>query len=405
MIFEKNKIVILSDTNFPYGSPAANYLRNFSMGLKCHSKYDIEVWLQSGNSRPDCNFIKKRKGFIKDISFIYIGGFIIRPRKIIGMLLDDLIGFLNSILKVLKEKKSINTIVVYNNSSIRIIFPLLICKLLKIKIIKIVPEWYEKSSIVTSYMKYFKWWDFILGIKKTNLIFDGLIVLSYYFYEYYISLKYDPQKITILPNLVDIDEFAINIQKKEEKNLIIGYSGTPVKKDGIIDLLNAFKLLLEKHSYVTLLIIGDISQKKTTIPHLKRKAREINIPENRIKFTGLVDFEKIPGLLKSCDILVLSRPSGQFAEAGFPTKVGEYLACIKPVVLTKIGDIPRYFVDKFNAILVEPDSPESISEGLIYLVEHPDKSREIANEGYKWAKLNLEYKTVMAKVLLFMQAL
>ena len=246
-------------------------------------------------------------------------------------------------------------------------------------------------------------WDFIFGMTKQNYHYDGLIVLSSYLKNYYISNGYPEYKLIILPNLVNLDEFTDVKNKQNLETIIIGYSGTPVKKDGILDLLKAYAYLVKAHKNVELLIIGDLSQTKTTIPFLKRKSKEYGIPENQLNFTGLIDFKEVPAMLNGCDILVFARPSGQFAEAGFPTKLGEYLACRKPVVMTRVGDIPEYFVDKVNAVIVDPDNPESIYEGLNFLIKNPDKAKDIAEGGYNWVKSNLEYKKATAKIMNFLE--
>lgn len=398
----QNEIVVLTGENFPYGGPGANYLRNFTTGIHLNSKYNIWVWLQSGNSRPDDNFQKARKNSINGVNYKFIGFSSLRPTSVYGKIIDDFIGTFNSIYSLLKERRHIKVFIVYNNSSIGTIGPLLICKTFNIKTIKIIPEWYEKSSVVTSRFKYFKWWDFIIGMTRQNFLYDGLIVLSSYLKNYYTSNGYPEKKLFVLPNLVNFEEFSDFQNQHTPDKIIIGYSGTPVKKDGILDLLKAFSFLIKTHRKVMLLIIGDISQTKTTLPYLRVKATDFGIPENNIHFTGLVDFKHVSKLLHACDILVLARPAGRFSEAGFPTKLGEYFACKKPVVLTKVGDIPKYLVDKENAVLVEPDNPESISMGLKFLIDNPDKAENIGRRGYDWAKYNLEYKSVTANVLKFL---
>lgn len=401
----KKEIVILTDENFPYGGPGANFLRNFSKGIYLNSRYKILVWLQSGNSRPDKEFQKVKQNSINGVNYFYFGAYSLRPRSVSGRIIDDFLGTINPIYYLLKEKNRIKVLIVYNNTSFKTILPLLMCKLLKIKSIKILPEWYEKTSVVTSKLKYLKWWDFIFGMKKQNFLYDGLIVLSFYLKSFYISNGYPKDKLIVIPNLVNLEEFADSEYKHNVDTMIIGYSGAPTKKDGILDLLKAFALLIKVHNNVAIHIIGDISQTKTAIPFLKGKACEYGIQERQLYFTGLVDFKEVPKLLYCCDILVLARPSGQFAEAGFPTKLGEYLACKKPVVMTKVGDIQKYFVDKVNAVLVEPDNPDSICKGLRFLIENPDKANDIAQKGYEWVILNLEYKKATGKIIEFIESL
>lgn len=403
-----SKIVILSSENFPYGSPGANYLRNLSRGLLLNSNYVIEVWLQSGNSRPYASFQNCRVNAINNITYRFLGGHALRPRDTIGKFYDDLKGLFVPLVRIIKDRRSINTIIVYNSSTIRVVFSLFLCRLLSIQTVKIIPEWYEKSSVLTSSLKYFKWWDFIFGMKVLNFHFDKLIVLSSFLQNFYISHGYPSTRVYVLPNLVNLDEFSsivgdCSVSDKPHERLVIGYSGTPVRKDGVLDLLQAFGLLIRNQSNVELLVIGDISQTVTAIPYLKVKAKEYGIPESQIHFTGLVDFMEVPGLLNSCDILVLARPSGKFAEAGFPTKLGEYLACKKPVVLTRVGDIPKYFEDKVNAILVEPDNSVSICKGINFLIENSDIAKAIGLRGFDWVNLNLEYKIATIPVVDFIE--
>jgi glycosyltransferase involved in cell wall biosynthesis len=400
----KNEIVILTDENFPYGGPGANYLRNLSKGIKLNSRYEVLVWLQSGNSRPEKEFKNVKLNSINGVNYKFIGACSLRPRSICGRIIDDLIGIINPVFLIIKKRKRLKVLIVYNNSSVKTLIPLVICKLFNIKTIKILPEWYEKGAVLTSKIKYIKWWDFIFGMTKQNFQYDGLIVLSSYLKNYYTTNGYPEKKLIVLPNLVNLDEFVAVYQRRKLETIIIGYSGTPVKKDGILDLLKAYSLLIKRHQNVELRIIGDISQTRTAIPFLKVKAGEYGIFENQIHFTGLVDFKEVPGILNSCDILVFTRPSGQFAEAGFPTKLGEYLACNKPVVMTKVGDIPKYFTDKWNAILVEPDNPESIFDGLDFLIKNPIKAKEIAEEGNKWVQENLEYKNATVKIVEFIES-
>jgi glycosyltransferase involved in cell wall biosynthesis len=133
-----------------------------------------------------------------------------------------------------------------------------------------------------------------------------------------------------------------------------------------------------------------------------KKAVELGISKN-LTFSGLVDYEKVLQLLQTCNILVLARPSGIFAEAGFPTKLGEYLICKKPVVITKVGDIPLYFKDGFNAMLAEPDNPQSVADKIEFLIENPKTGIKIAENGFNWAKENLEYKMATRKIIEFME--
>jgi glycosyltransferase involved in cell wall biosynthesis len=159
----------------------------------------------------------------------------------------------------------------------------------------------------------------------------------------------------------------------------------------VLDLIKSFSLLNQKYPNTHLLIIGDITNGKTIIPPLKEFVRSFNV-EGNITFTGLVSHEIVPEVLHSCQILALTRPRGVFAEAGFPTKLGEYFACKKPVVITDVGDIPRYFTNEEHVMLVEAENIGSITKGFERLLVEPGLAERLSLNGYTWMNNNLNHE-------------
>jgi glycosyltransferase involved in cell wall biosynthesis len=100
--------------------------------------------------------------------------------------------------------------------------------------------------------------------------------------------------------------------------------------------------------------------------------------------------------------LALTRPRGVFAEAGFPTKLGEYFACQKPVVITNVGDIPRYFTNEVHLILVEAENIDSITNGFEKLLLEPNLGRKISKNSYAWMNNHLNFNQAVKKIDHFM---
>ena len=61
-------------------------------------------------------------------------------------------------------------------------------------------------------------------------------------------------------------------------------------------------------------------------------------------------------LLNNADIPCMTRVDLAFANAGFPFKLGEYLAAGKPVIASRVSDVDRFLVNGQNAMLVNPGS-------------------------------------------------
>lgn len=200
------------------------------------------------------------------------------------------------------------------------------------------------------------------------------------------------KNIYVLPNLTEPEVFYTNdVSKYRQDDITIGYCGTPTRKDGVLDLLESFAMLCQKTKKVHLLIIGDVVSGISVIPSLEERAKILGISD-KVSFTGLVPHSKIPHLLNSCQILALTRPNGVSAEAGFPSKLGEYFACRKPVLVTKVGDIPKYFVSGEHAIIVEPGDIFGIAKGFQEIIENNELASKIAANGYLWMSNNIDFK-------------
>jgi glycosyltransferase involved in cell wall biosynthesis len=126
---------------------------------------------------------------------------------------------------------------------------------------------------------------------------------------------------------------------------------------------------------------------------------------NSVRFVGKVSGSEVPKLLSKCDILINPRISGILSEAGFPTKLGEYFATKRPVVATSVGDLRLYFENGNQLILVEPDLPQALTDGITFLIENQQQAIKIGQNGFNWAKFNLDYINNANKLLSFLHAL
>lgn len=400
MTDNKEKIKIITYENFPYGGASANLLRYFALALSREGN-DVEVVLPTGNyfgNKIDINI--EKKGNIENVTYRHLC-FKHHPKNFIGKVIDNLCGIFLPIFFIFKEsiKKNLDKIILYNVSFTSILIFLFIKVIVRKKLVIIIPEFYEKPKSKFPKLSLIFWYNFYLGFKYPLKYADGYIVVTNFLKKTIQNDLKSTKNILLLPSLMDPEIFDLKEVKPFVNNKItIGYAGTPTRKDGVIDLIESFKIINEKHPNTHLLIIGDsVDVRNSILPELKTYALNLGIVNN-ITFTGLVQFNSIPKLLNSCQILTLTRPSGVFAEAGFPTKLGEYFACKKPVVVTSVGDIPFYFKNKEQVIIVEPDNIESIVNGFRLLIENSELSISISNNAFKWMDMNLNFRNVSNKL-------
>jgi len=397
-------IKIVSYENFPFGGAPANFLRFFSFSLSSDDT-GIEVILPTGNVYgKNIELKNQKKGKIDNVKYKHLG-FKIHPQNIAGKFIDNIVAlfFTPIYLFFSNLKKPFDLIISYNTHISRIFHLILIKIILRKKLILILPEFYEKPK--NNILALFHWYDFYWGLKYFAKYADAYISVSHYMQNYIAQELKISKPNYILPSLLNPEVFVSKQQKEfKQGRITIGYTGTPTRKDGVIDLIKSFAIINKKYNNTHLLIIGDVINGNSVIPKLKEMAIELGCNDN-ITFTGLVPFNKIPDYLNSCQILTLTRPSGIFAEAGFPTKLGEYFACKKPVLITRVGDISLYLKNEEHAIIVNPNDIDNIAEGFEKLILDNNLVKKISNNGFIWMNNNLNYKKVSYKLRSFINNL
>lgn len=182
---------------------------------------------------------------------------------------------------------------------------------------------------------------------------DGFITCSIALKEYYIKFcKHD--NIFISPLIVDVNKFEKAIDKVIYNCEYVAYVGSlGNNKDGVPILINSFSLLKDDFPDLKLVIIGNTNVKEFDVIFRLVKGLEL---EKRVIFTGIVDHDLVPSILKHASLLALARPNNKQAEGGIPSKVGEYMASRVPMVLTDVGELNYFLKDGFNCYMAQPDS-------------------------------------------------
>jgi glycosyltransferase involved in cell wall biosynthesis len=396
----KKSIKIITYENFPFGGAPANLVRYISLALSKEGS-NIEVLMPTGNVYGKNVELKLEKnGYVEDVKYRHLV-YTKHPRNYFGKLLDLICGFFCTpyFLITSNFRHEFDTIISYNTHITRVLHLIIFKKIFNKKLILILPEFYEKPYSMS--LSLIHWYDFYFGLKYLAKHANAYIPASHYLKEYLQKELKINKPILVLPNLMDPEIFKS--EKKDpfiEGKITIGYTGTPTRKDGVVDLINSFGILNRKYSNIHLLIVGDVINGNSVIPQLKELSIKLGCNDH-ITFTGLVPFVKIPKLLNSCQVLALTRPSGVSAEAGFPTKLGEYFACKKPVLITSVGDIPMYLKNEEDVIITRPNDVDSIVEGFEKIFLNNELSEKLSRNGFNWMNNNLNYRNMSKKLINF----
>jgi glycosyltransferase involved in cell wall biosynthesis len=393
---KNQEFILFTSSNFPTGGAGAVYLNLFCKGM-AYNGCLIKVYLTKGHAFRNNAIKRPRKNQTPDgVLYTYLG-LAQRPRTRYLKAVDDILSFfrLLLILPVMVWKRKRCTFMVYLTDLVPGVFIYLTTFIFRCRMITFVPEFFNKADFPGLYGK-MKWFSFIFTFNHLNKLSDGLIVFSHFLKSKYLDKGIQEEKIFVQPNLTDF-EFWNNTDSEEKYTL--GYSGTPGEKDGVIYLFKAISILKQQIP-VSLIVIGDTPFGRSMIPWLQKICVDLDI-KDQVHFTGLVEYERVKDYLSQCSITAITRPNNIQTRAGFPTKLGEYMALGKPVLATDFGEIRTYFTDKEEIILAETADPECIADKINWMLQNRGKVNEIALNGYKKAFKLLEYKTAMVRIIDF----
>lgn len=161
---------------------------------------------------------------------------------------------------------------------------------------------------------------------------NGLVLLS----EAMMNFIKKPVKHIVMEGVVDISSMDIhNIDTTNHKEVIL-YAGSLRKIFGIINLIEAFRLIQDQDIELWLCGSGDA----------KEEIEELIKGDPRIKFFGLVDSRTSLELQHLATILVNPRTSnGEYTKYSFPSKTIEYLLAGKSTIIYHLPSIPKEYYD------------------------------------------------------------
>lgn len=219
-------------------------------------------------------------------------------------------------------------------------------------------------------------------------------------------LKKYKNKIRVIPNGINLEEFQIDYTKEESREklnlplnkkilLFFGYL-SPYKSPDI--LLKAFANVLKIVPNTILLFAGSGEMRSK----LEELSIELGIKDNVI-FAGFVQKDLRAFYYRSSDIFCL--PSTMSTEC-YPLSILEAMASQVPVIASEIGGIPDIVKNGINGMLIKPNDHDALVNTIIKLLKNPLFSEELSNNAfekikhYSWENIAKETEKIYEELVM-----
>lgn len=210
-------------------------------------------------------------------------------------------------------------------------------------------------------------------LKKSYLIASGYIGISSHLCLMLNQLFKGKKQVLYLPISINPHNFPVSIQSKARDKLSFFYGGSYAPKDDfdvmLQSFINAYKQCPGK--ILGFNLAGKCSSSKMAEINDIVKAGDIKC----INFLGFLTDEEYYEQIRNTDILVMPRNNSDFANTGFPFKLGEYMATGNCVISARLTPIVET-IGKDAVIYYEPESMESLTGAFMQVLNQPELLRQ-----------------------------
>jgi glycosyltransferase involved in cell wall biosynthesis len=184
-------------------------------------------------------------------------------------------------------------------------------------------------------------------------------------------------------------------------DFIVLYGGNLYGDRGVEDMLQAFNQVIQKVPKAHLVVLG------AGDPEIERRCRALiqsDEAQSKVHFIGRVAPSAVGGYLSVGDIGVVPNPSRKQWDYSSPIKLSEYLGAGLAVVATDLKTINEVVGPERAALLVPPESPSEMAEGIIRLLTD-EKLRRSMQERALRVGVKLTYRARAESVYQFFEKL
>ena len=226
-----------------------------------------------------------------------------------------------------------------------------------------------------------RWHNFLPMQKRVAPKLHNIICVSQPSKEDVISeFKVDEERITVIPNGIDIETFKPSLKSKPFEYNIVTTASSDIPLKGLRNLILALPRVIKEFPNTSLTVIGK-SPKKSKLYKL---IDDLDL-EDRISFRSGIDEEEIVDIYHNSDIAVI--PS---LYEGFGFGAGEAMACGVPLISTDSGGLKQVIGD--SALKIKPGSVVEIEEGISKLFYDEAIRKDFIKKGRKRMEEYFDWK-------------
>ena len=215
-----------------------------------------------------------------------------------------------------------------------------------------------------------------------KIVADAQVIKNEFIEQYAIS----PEKIEVIGSAVDLTKFSPTrdpMKFRREVGLaaeipIIANIGMIRPDKGQFNLVEAARIVLHQRPDAHFVFVGEATGGRSREKWVRRAIDRAGLNGNVLMMGYRWD---IPDILAAANMVVIA---SRHTEAS-PIVLREAFASGRPVVATRVGDVPEIIVHGENGLIVQPNDSNALATAILLFLSDESLAARCAENGHRYA--------------------
>ncbi|HIF95184.1 MAG: glycosyltransferase family 4 protein [Myxococcales bacterium] len=232
---------------------------------------------------------------------------------------------------------------------------------------------------------------------------SGVVVNTRTFHDHITARGIASDRIELVYNGIDPAAFhpkAKNLELLAKHNLAgrftVAYVGTLGLAHGLTLLIDVAERMRERKE-VQFVLIGDGADRAKLEADISRRGL------TNVTLLGLQPRSMMPDWIASIDLLLVLLRDLPVFETVIPSKIFEFLAEERPVVLAAKGEIRRMMDEAGGALVIDPEVTDQLASAIEEVIQRPEEAASRAAAGRSWVEQGFIRDDLARKMARFLE--
>jgi glycosyltransferase involved in cell wall biosynthesis len=232
---------------------------------------------------------------------------------------------------------------------------------------------------------------------------SGVVVNTRTFHDHITARGVASDRIELVYNGIDPTVFcpkAKNLELLAKHDLAgrftIAYVGTLGLAHGLTLLIDVAEEMRERNE-VQFVLIGDGADRAKLEADIARRGL------TNVTLLGLQPRHQMPDWIASIDLLLVLLRDLPVFETVIPSKIFEFLAQERPVVLAAKGEIRRMMNQAGGALVIDPEDCQQLVRAIEDVIARPEEAATRAAAGRRWVEQGFVRDSLARKMSRFLE--